>query len=144
MKYLTFLFFGLILISCTQTTPDLTRIEAEIYNAEKAFNEMAASEGIAKAFVYFADDSAVLMRGKNLIKGKSAIKELYENQDLSNATLVWKPDFVKVAESGELAYTYGNFEMTMVVESGDTLSDTGVFHTIWLRQEDGSWKYVWD
>lgn len=144
MKYLYFLAF-IIIISCTGPEPvDIEKIKAEIVAAEQAFNNMAKEEGISKAFAYFADSNAVLMRGKDLIKGKAAIADLYSSQNLDKVSLIWAPDFVDVALSGELAYTYGKYEMSMVQENGDTLYDKGIFHTVWKRQPDGTWKYVWD
>ena len=66
------------------------------------------------------------------------------NAGLGGGSLVWEPDFIDVSVAGDLAYTYGKFTYTSITESGDTLTSKGIFHTVWKRQEDGSWKYVWD
>jgi ketosteroid isomerase-like protein len=29
-------------------------------------------------------------------------------------------------------------------EAGEVGEYQGVFHTVWKRQPDGTWKYVWD
>ncbi|WP_274474432.1 YybH family protein [Mangrovimonas aestuarii] len=114
----------------------------EITETEAAFAKMVKEEGINKAFLTFADNQAVLMRNNELIKGKNAIKE-----HLKNATskgLVWKPDFVDVADSGDLGYTYGHYSYTHKDTLGNDVTSTGVFHTIWKRQDNGKWKFVWD
>lgn len=58
---------------------------------------------------------------------------------------LWKPDTVIVAESGELVYTYGKYEHLEKDSVGNLkISSSGIFHTIWKKQKDGSWKFVWD
>lgn len=61
----------LTLISCDPNKEDQMEIwKKEIVQVEKEFTEMAASEGIPKAFEVFAADEAVLMRNQKLIIGK--------------------------------------------------------------------------
>jgi ketosteroid isomerase-like protein len=52
--------------------------------------------------------------------------------------------FVDVAASGDLAYTYGQYTISSKDENGKEITKSGVFHTVWKQQSDGSWKYVWD
>ncbi|MCB0658395.1 MAG: nuclear transport factor 2 family protein [Saprospiraceae bacterium] len=138
-------FVPLFLIACTDTpTINLDERKAEIRQAEKSFNDLAAKEGIRAAFVQFADTGAVLLRGNRLIQGKEEIDAFYAGQPLHNVKLTWSPDFVDVAQSGELGYTYGPFTYLAMDTSGQTRESHGIFHTVWRRQADGSWKFVWD
>jgi len=116
----------------------------EVMQAELDFAEMAKTEGIAKAFEAFAANDAVISRNNALVLGKEGIRNLYENRDLNNVSLEWKPDFIDVSVSGDLAYTYGKYNYSTVDSTGVTASSKGIFHTVWKRQADGSWKYVWD
>lgn len=86
------------------------------------------------------------MRDNRLIIGKDALVEsLNENSRASaNVSLEWKPDFVDVAASGDLGYTYGKYTYTSIDSAGNELVSKGVFHTVWKRQPNGSWKFVWD
>ncbi|MBK7030961.1 MAG: hypothetical protein IPH45_17925 [Bacteroidales bacterium] len=43
-----------------------------------------------------------------------------------------------------MAYTYGKYTWKINNGNGDTTVYKGVFHTVWKKQGDGSWKYVWD
>lgn len=141
---LFFLFLGAFVISCgQQNRQDLMRQwNQEVLRAEEDFAEMVRRDGIHKAFVAFADEDAVLMRNEKLIKGIAAIDSLYKGQDAKG--LAWAADAVHVSESGDLAYTYGKYRYSFTdAEGGEQVSE-GVFHTVWKRQEDGSWKYVWD
>lgn len=116
----------------------------EIVETEKEFSAMAQKEGIPAAFVAFAAEDAVLMRNNTLVIGKEALKENVEAAAAENVSLSWKPDFVDVAASGDLGYTYGQFIYTITDSIGNENVMEGVFHTVWKRQADGSWKFVWD
>ncbi len=135
----------LILVSCQQPTlKDLDTVKKEIVNTEKAFNDMAAAKGVKEAFLAFAADSAVLNRGPQMIKGKNAMAAYFDQQPLENVSLQWEPEYVDVSASGDMGYTYGPFTFSATDTSGQELSSTGYFHTVWKRQEDGSWKFVYD
>jgi ketosteroid isomerase-like protein len=118
----------------------------EILEAERSFAEMAQKEGISEAFLAYAAEDAVLMRNDKLTIGKEALKASFEKNKSATGkvSLTWKPDFVDVSLSGDLGYTYGKYVYT----STDTLDQTkvfeGIFHTVWKRQADGTWKFVWD
>jgi ketosteroid isomerase-like protein len=135
--------FVVILAACQPAT-DKEAIKKEVFQTEKAFEKMAAEKSIAEAFYHFAADSAVIKRRNDtLIVGKANIKAFYEKGD-PNATVNWTPDFIDVAEDGTLAYTYGNYVWKTKDEAGTVKEFKGVFHTVWKKQKDGSWRYVWD
>jgi ketosteroid isomerase-like protein len=141
----TFLSLLVVLFFFSCKTVDKEKIKKEIFNTEKAFETMAADIGIAEAFYFFADANATINRGgDSVILGKEAIKNFYLKKNLQNATVKWTPDFIDVSESGDLGYTYGHYCWKIVNEKGDTITQKGIFHTVWKRQRDGSWRYVWD
>ena len=117
----------------------------EILLAEMDFAQMAADEGIPKAFLYYAAEDAVLMRNNQLFIGKGAIKNNYSSLEKDeNVQLTWKADFVDVSSSGDLGYTYGEYTYTYKDEAGNSQSEKGIFHTVWKRQDNGDWRFVWD
>ena len=103
---------------------------------------MAKEVGIHKAFITYATEDAVLMRNNDLVIGKKNIDQFYENQ--TSKGLAWTPDFIDVAASGDLGYTYGHYTFSYIDSSGKVIDDKGIFHTIWRKQADGKWKFVWD
>lgn len=105
---------------------------------------MAAEKGIAEAFWYYADEDATIKRQNDtLLHGRDAIRNYYSgaNKDVS---LTWSPDFVLVSGDGSLAYTYGRYHYEAKDTSGKVNEHQGIFHTVWKRQKDGGWKFVWD
>jgi ketosteroid isomerase-like protein len=146
MKHILFLFLFILLLSaCTAPKPDAAQLEKEIVEAERAFAQMAAEKGIAEAFHAFAAEDAVIKRQNDtLIIGPEAIKEYYSSPFYQKAKVEWKPDYVKVDPAGNMAYTYGKFHWRSPDTAGVMQELRGVFHTVWQRQADGTWKYVWD
>lgn len=123
---------------------DLKESKNEIMQVETDFNRMAAEQGVEKAFLHFAAPGAVLMRNDKILKGESDFKSYFSSPAWQDSKLSWKPDFVDVAESGDLAYTYGSYSFTFTNSDGNQETSTGIFHTVWKKQEDGQWKFVWD
>jgi len=105
---------------------------------------MAQYDGVQKAFVYFAADSAMILRHSQLLKGKEAIRLQYESFPRKGSRLEWVPDFADVSVSGDLGYTYGKYTLTSTDSVGQVTKNEGVFHTVWKRQSDGKWRFVWD
>ena len=116
----------------------------EILKTEEDFAAMVKEKGIAFAFVSFAAEDAVLKQQNKLLIGKEAIKKHFENQPTGQINLIWQPEFVDVSLSGDLGYTYGYYTLSFVNAEGKTIEDKSVFHTVWKKQPDGKWKFVWD
>ena len=140
------LFF--VLVACTSTPSDqqMAQWKEEIMAVEQDFNDMAQQEGLVKAFEFYAAEDGVIRRQKKIIQGKAAIAAWYEQDVRPNETLTWQPTFVDVSQSGDMAYTYGDFVFTYPDpdSTGVMKTNTGIFHTVWKRQEDGTWRFVWD
>lgn len=137
---------GSLFCSCKTDTANL-REEGikEIAQAEKSFEKMAVEKGIAEAFWYYADSNAVIRRrNDSLIKGKEGIKNFYSADYFKTASVKWSPDFIDIAEKGDLGYTFGKYTWESKDSSGKVNEAKGIFHTVWKKQKDGSWKYVWD
>jgi ketosteroid isomerase-like protein len=144
MKTFTFLMATFLILTCCDTnSKDLSeQWKQEIRESEANFAALLNKKGLHDAFVAYAAEDATIMRNNRVISGKRAIDEHYKNVDTK--TLTWTPDFVDVSKSGDLGYTYGTYQFTYKDSIGVEHVDTGIFHTVWKRQEDGSWKYVWD
>lgn len=136
-----------VILLCTMCVHSKSKeeINNEIFQTEKAFEKMTSEKSIAEAFYNFADNNAVIKRENDtLISGKENIKIYYEKKNAKNAIVNWTPDFIYVSDCGNLAYTYGKYVWKVKRDNGETVEYKGIFHTVWKRQSDNSWKYVWD
>lgn len=136
----------LLFSACSSPAKDQSAVaEAEIRQAELDFARLAGEKGIATAFGEYADSLAVIKRGRDsLIHGKEGILHYYGIQSLEGIKLDWAPDFVKASADGNWGYTYGHYTWESADSAGQMQRTTGIFHTVWKKQADGSWRYVWD
>lgn len=144
---ITSLLLVFLLSECSMNKPTdkKAQFKDEIATAEKAFAQMAKDKGLQAAFTFFAADSAVINRGDVLIKGKNSIFAYYgKPSGLQNVKLEWTPDFVDVSSTGDMGYTYGKYHFSGMDSFGKMVENEGIFHTVWARQPDGSWKFVYD
>ncbi len=140
-----YLLIALLLFSCKSSSEqDIERWKKEVFDTEKEFNDMAQEKGLEEAFAHFAADSGVIRRNRKIVKGKAEIRNWYANDFRPNETLTWSPTFIDVSKSGDLAYTYGDFTFTYYDTLGNQKVNKGIFHTVWKRQPDNMWRYVWD
>ncbi len=145
MKFLL-LITCFIILGCNENekTVDPEKWKSEIISVEKSFNDMAQEKGLAQAFEYYAAENGVIKRGKKIIQGSSTIGEWYKKDTQPNESLSWTPTFVDVSNSGDMAYTYGDYVFKYQDSLGNKKESRGIFHTVWKRQQDGSWKFVYD
>ncbi len=139
----------LLLLACMtfacNSDKNHTETKDKIRQTEKEFQQLLVAEGAASAFYKFAADSAVIKRENDtLIFGNEAIKQYYSNPFYKNAVAIWTPDYIEVSGDATMAYTYGKYEWTFTDSAGNKSNYKGVFHTVWKKMRDGSWKFVWD
>ena len=143
-KNASFFLLVLVFLNLKSHSQDSTVIK-QIITIEKQFETELNAHGVAFAFEKFADADAVIKRQNDtLIRGSKEIGKFYSGDFFKNAKAYWKPDFVDISKDGTMAYTYGKYHWEVTDGSGKTTEFHGVFHTVWKKQKDGSWKYVWD
>jgi ketosteroid isomerase-like protein len=149
MKKIVLILISVAFISCNKKEAvaplDLEPYKKEILKAEEDFKTMAQTKGILEAFYTFADSTAVIKRENDtLIVGRENIKLYYSDQKYLSAKVSWTPTHVDVSNDGSMGYTYGDYVWSIKDFQGKEREFKGVFHTVWKKQKDGSWKYTWD
>jgi ketosteroid isomerase-like protein len=140
MTKLLIIFIGLtcMLASCG-TKDDQAHALKEIISADKAMSALATQEGFSKALLEYSDSNVVkLNEGSLPIIGKQAFADSIGGKT-GTKLISWIPVEAKVAESGELGYTWGNWKFI----TPDTIL-YGNYFTVWKKQRDGSWKFALD
>ncbi len=115
-----------------------------IFATEPAFATMVKNDSLKAAFVYFAAENGVIMRNDKLYHGKKGIGEHVGKSNINFNFFTWQPDFIDVSNSGDLGYTYGKYQFEYVDKDKKLQKGNGIFHTVWKRQANGEWRYVWD
>lgn len=134
-----------MLYACDSNRENRETYLKEIVKTEADFKSAISTLGVAEAFFLHADSNAVILRANDsLIKGRAAIRDYYLNPKFKDASVNWTPDFIEVSASGDMAYSYGRYVWLIKDSTGKENEYKGLYHTIWKKQTDGSWKYSWD
>ncbi len=111
---------------------------------ESEFMKAAADKGSQGYMSYYADDSVEVPNGAPLIQGKAEIAKGMGFLDDKNNSLTWTPVGADISASGDLGYTYGNYEFHAKDKDGKPMVQYGKYTSIWKLQKDRSWKVVLD
>jgi ketosteroid isomerase-like protein len=122
------------LTTCGEDNPNWS----SLVEAERAFAAASLAKGTRAAFLEFLAEDSVLFR-----PGPVSGKKWIEEHPAPAILLTWEPVFAEVAQSGDLGYTTGPWEIR---PSGpkDKPTAYGHFVSVWKRQTDGVWKVVVD
>ncbi len=96
------------------------------------------------AFASFVDPDARFIGGQ-VTRGREAIAEAWSvffTGDLP--TIKWRPEFIEVLESGDLALSRGPYRMLDKDEHGGITESWGTFNSVWRRKADNEWLVVFD
>ncbi|HEV2083030.1 MAG TPA: hypothetical protein VGR32_11355 [Brevundimonas sp.] len=108
---------------------------APVIAAERAFAADGRALGIAGSFNKWAEpDGIVIAAGR--AQRVSAVYPPEAVRDPQEPLLEWWPNFAGIAASGDLGFTTGG-----VAVNGQR---AGHYFTVWRRQADGSWRWVYD
>jgi uncharacterized protein (TIGR02246 family) len=118
--------------------------EKEIRAVESAMMAAAAEKGAAGYVSFYAEDAVELPNGAPMILGKESVGKTMAFLDDKNNRLTWSPVHIDVSTSGDLAYSFGNYEFRSVGKDGEPTVEHGKYTTIWKKQKDGKWKVVLD
>lgn len=107
---------------------------AEIVAAERAFAADAPSMGITGSFNKWSTSDAIVIGAGEAQRVGVAYPDGPRPAD--EPLLEWWPNFAGASRSGDFGFSTGG------VKLGGRR--TGQYFTIWNRQADGSWKWVYD
>jgi ketosteroid isomerase-like protein len=133
-----------LISSITVFAADKAKLKAELERTEAEFFQRALDESFnAGMHAYMAEDGFIA-NSLTLTRDAHAARMKAERPSAKSrgSVIRWKPLRADVSESGDLGYTWG------VAESGPTKEGPfkayGIYVTIWKRQADGKWKFVYD
>lgn len=139
--------FALLATGCNKQAAagasDPAAVQTAIKADEKKWNEDFKAKNLEGLLSHYADD-AYLAAGGPAANGSTDIRKQYTDALSDNYFSV---EFAsdKIDVSGDLAYSRGHFtEKHQDRKSGNVVTETGSFLTVYKKQPDGSWKAVED
>lgn len=130
----------LALVASLSAAP--TRPVDEIVAAERAFNQHCVDHGRYAGWMAFIADDAFLMNRATL--GRAAADESLAKEKGDMSSLTWAPSFADASLSGDLGYSWGIWTAQGKTPDGKPAQRRGIYMTVWRRQADGAWKFVFD
>ncbi len=130
----------IFILSCSESSKNIPK--GILLQTDQDFSVLSVKEGMFKAFLFYIAEDGVMLRNNSYpAKGKETLAKRFEGKTDTTFTLSWEPLYEKISESGDLGYTYGLHTNTDK-KTGEITR--GTYVTIWLKQADGSWKFVLD
>jgi ketosteroid isomerase-like protein len=115
---------------------------ATLLKVDRDFYQASLAKG-AEAFAEYAAETATEDEGETVFRGRSEILEAFKKAFAQPGfKLAWDPDDAFVA--GGLGITHGHYELHEKAADGTDKKIVGQYVTVWRKQKDGSWKFVWD
>jgi ketosteroid isomerase-like protein len=145
-------FFALAVLGCTSTSqqspaqPDMRASdEAAVRKADADWSAAAQPNKVDAWVAFYSDDAVVLPPNDAVATGKDSIrKEVGALLALPGLSVKWQTTRVEVARSGDIAYSYGAYDLTSNNSKGKPVADHGKYVEVWKKQSDGGWKCAVD
>jgi ketosteroid isomerase-like protein len=119
--------------------------EAAIRRLDADWVKAGESKQVDAWMAFYSADAVVLPPNEAVANNPNSIrKAVGELLGLPGLSLSWEPTKVEVARSGDIAYLYGAYELTMTGPDGKPVADRGKNIEIWKKQPDGSWRCAVD
>lgn len=131
----------------TNAAPDTHNSDIKaITDDEVQWNSDWAAKNAPRILAHYADDAVLMTPGMEALKGKDAITAGIDGMVADKAlSLKFKASNVVVSTAGDLAYTQGEYTLTVTdPATHKVLNDHGNYVTTYRKQQDGSWKAVAD
>ena len=128
MKACSLILAALLLSTPVMAEPDPSAVVA----AERAFAADGLAHGIKRSFLAHSTPDAIVFA-----PDPTRVRDLYGSRpDKPHPPLVWWPLWAGISRSGDLGFTTG--------PSTFDGKENGWYFTVWARQPDGGWKWIYD
>ena len=118
-------------------------IEQTLRDLDDQWSKAAGAKDVDKTVSYYSEDAIVMPPNAPAATTNEAIRKIWKDL-LTDTKISWKTKKVEVAQSGDLAFSSGTYEVTLIDPTGTPVNDRGKYLEVWKKQSDGSWKCVAD
>lgn len=108
--------------------------------ADRDFAALSAKEGPGRAFHDFAAPEVTLLNAHD----PHVTPEAFLKRFGPDTQIAWAPDEAQISAGGDLGYTMGEATITGKDKEGKPALKHMRYVTIWRKQKDGAWKFIFD
>lgn len=136
----------LVVFTACQTRVDVAKETQALLDADRAWSAFAAAgKDVDSVLVYWTDDARVVMGSEPITQGKDALRKMVAASFANpNFHISWTPERAVVASSGDIGYTIGTTEITVVDPKGAKTTMPSRYIETWRKGADGRWRCVED
>jgi ketosteroid isomerase-like protein len=125
------------------SAPAIADVTNDVRCAEIGFSRSVETQNIA-LFESFIDADARFVGG-SVHRGVAEVAAAWAVFFTDDAPqMKWRPQIVEVLDDGMLALSRGPYRMIVTGPDGVSSERWGTFNSVWRKQDDGSWKVVFD
>jgi len=133
----------LLAVAAPSSQAPSSSLTEAVRQADMSWSEAAASNDVERMLAFY-DENGAFLGTTPPTTGSEPLRELWTRYfNMPGYKLSWKAESVEVSAAGDLAYSYGSWEQT-VIRDGEPRTTSGTYLAVWKRQRDGSWKVLAD
>ncbi len=130
-------------------TKRFNNLEKELITTDIEFSNLSLRRGQIEAFYNFISDEGLCFSDEGSPPArKETFRKLMDQhknrKGANNFQLSWKPLFANVSSAGDLGYTLGRYTSILFKSNDKNETRTGYYLTIWKKQPDRTWRFVFD
>jgi uncharacterized protein (TIGR02246 family) len=118
--------------------------ESAIRETISAWSQAAGAKDLNKCVSFYTDDASVLPFNAPIATGKDQIRAFWSQVTNPDYSFSWRPTKIEVAQSADLAYEIGTFDLTVADQTGKSSASRGKYVIVWKKQANGEWKAAAD
>ena len=124
-------------------SPALADLADVVRCREVGFSQSVETQD-RERFASFIDPDARFV-GNKVDRSREAIAEAWAVFFTGDLPLIkWRPQFIEVLESGDLALSRGPYRIIDKNEQGEVKEAWGTYNSVWRLNADGEWLIVFD
>jgi ketosteroid isomerase-like protein len=128
----------LLLAACATTTPSEPNADL-LLRRDREFAKASATRGYLAWQEFMAPHAAKPANGGVMLIGPQEIGANMLAAFASGFSLTWEPTHAEISRGGKLGYTWGRYHSLFNGKSRE-----GTYMTVWEKQQDGTWKVLFD
>jgi uncharacterized protein (TIGR02246 family) len=133
----------LSLTGCTGTSTHEVE-EKTLRNLDTQWSKAAEAKDLSATLAFYADDAVVMPGDAPIANTKQAIRDLWAPMMAQDISVSWQANQVEVAQSGDLGYAIGTYQLVTKDAAGNSSTERGKLLEIWKKQANGKWKCAVD
>jgi uncharacterized protein (TIGR02246 family) len=131
-----------VVMAADMPVPSSDDDKQQIMKNDEAWLKTVATKDPKAIAEFYSEDGAILAPGMPIAKGRSAVEAAWKGLvGMKDFSLTFSPSLVDVAQSGDIAYEIGTYELGFTTDK--PVHDKGKYVVVWKKSGD-DWKVMAD